>query len=195
MLLSTTECYAILGLSTSVDYPLIDVYIPFVLDDIVQIANHRFHDAYHWLKDDGLYFSSTGKTITLDSDSTYSYYNEYSTGDTIDVMRSYLNNGFYTVSSITSSHILVVEESLINEYSTTYDIESIIYRCDFLSNIKRIAARMIWWNIQNTTATQGDIASESYGARSVSYQNSGRGSYGLYPTSLISGISRKAGSW
>jgi hypothetical protein len=197
MVLNITECKMLLNISTAITTydAQIETLIPFVQDDICAIANHRFHDAYHWLKDDGLFFSSTAKTVQLSTDSTCSFYNEYSTGDTIDVDISYKNNGFYTISSITSSHVLVVSESLIDEYSTTYEINTIIHRCDFPGNIKRIAARMVWWNVQNTQVTQGDIASESYGARSVSYRDTGKGSYGLYPASLTAGITKKAGSW
>jgi len=70
MILTTTEVHAILNVSTSTTTydTLIDYYIPIVTEDVMQIANHRYHDAYHWIYDDGLTFS-TGSTITLQSDS------------------------------------------------------------------------------------------------------------------------------
>lgn len=197
MIITTTECKALLNISTSVTTydSLIETYIPYVTDDVCAIANHRFHDAYHWIRNDYMTFSSSAKTITLGDNSTYSFYAEFQDGDTIDVISSYNNNGFYTIDTISSSHVMSVSESLIDENSTDYTILTYIYRCDFPGNIKRIASRMIWWNVKNTQATQGDIASESFGARSISYRDTGKVGYGLYPASLTAGITKKAGSW
>jgi hypothetical protein len=195
MMMTTTEVYTLLGLSTSVNTYAnsITAQIPYVFSDIVEIVNHRYHDAYHWIWNDYMIFSSSNKTITLGNNSTYNFLTEFSTGETIDVISSYNNNGFYTINSITSSHIIVVDESLINENSTDYAIQTYIYRCFIPDNVKRIASKMIWYNVKNSDSFQ-QIASESLGSYSVSYVNSGKNN-GLYPESLISGLKKKAGSW
>ena len=197
MLMTTSEVYSLLGLSTSVTtyYDNIEMYIPFVLWDICEISNHKYHDAYHWLWNDHMNFSSSNQTITLGTNSTYSFYNEFTEGETIDVISSYNNNGFYTIDTISSSHIMKVSESLINENSTDYAIVTYIYRCLFNQNVKRIAAKMIWYNVQNMQMTQGDIASESLGSYSVSYNRRDAGGIGLYPASLISGLKKRVGIW
>jgi hypothetical protein len=197
MLLTSTEVKAILGLSTSVNTydRQIDYYIPIVAEDIAEITNHRFHEAYHWVEDDGLTITSSNDTITLDSDSTYSFFKEFSIGDTIDICGSYFNDGYYTISSITSSFILIVSEPLKAENSTDYDILTYIHKCKYNNSIKAIAAKMIWYKIQNSTNVYGEIASESLGAYSVTYKDSGVASFNGYPNSLISGLKRVGRAW
>jgi hypothetical protein len=196
MILNSTTCKALLNISTSTTTydSLIDEYIPFVQADILEIANHRFHDAYHWVWNDMFVFSSSSKTITLGTNSTVDFAKEFRIGDTVDVQASYNNNGLYTVST-RSSNVLTVNENLFDENSTDFLIKTVIYRCYFDNSIQRIASKMVWWNIQNTTSVQGDILSESLGSYSVSYaRNSNAKSFGLYPNNLIAGIKKKAGS-
>lgn len=197
MILTSTEVKAYLNISTAVTTydSLIDYYIPVVTDEIAEIAGHRYRDSYHWVWNDYLVITSSDKTFTLGSASTYSFLQEFSTADTFDLIGSYNNDNYYTISSITSSHVLTVSESVISENSTTYDIKPYIYRCKWDRDVKKIASKMIWWNIQNTTTIQGDIASESLGSYSVSYRTNANGrSFGGYPFNLIAGIKKKAGS-
>ncbi len=196
MIVTTTECKTLLNITSTIYDTLIASYLSTVESDIFQYTGHRWHDAYHWLYDDGIVFSSTAKTITLSSDSTSSFLSEYFAGDTIDIVNSYHNNRTFSIASITSSHILVVNETAIkNESSTNYDLSTYIYRCNFPDYLKMIASKMIWYLCQNTTTVTGDIASESLGSYSVSYRDNGMSQYGTYPNALISGLKRKVGTW
>jgi hypothetical protein len=199
MIITTTEVFSFCGLSTANNSSyIIDIeyYIPIITEEISDIANHRFRDSYHWLYDCGLIFASSNKTITLSSNSTESFLMEYASGDTIDIFDSYLNNGYKTVSSITSSHILIVNETLENEKSTEYNnLKTYIYKCFFPNYLKKIASKMVLYSIQNMNIFNGDIASESLGGYSRSYRVNDARSYGLYPINLISGIKKKTGSW
>jgi len=198
MILTSTEVKAYLNISTSVTTydTLINYYIPVVTDEIADISNHRYRDAYHWVWNDYLVITSSNKTFTLGDASTFSFLQEFSTGDTFDLIGSYNNDGYYTIATISSSHILTVDESIISENSTTYAIKPYMYRCKWTNDVKKIASKMIWWNVQNTTSVNGDITSESLGSYSVSYARGNTAiSYGLYPSNLISGLKTKAGSY
>ncbi len=197
MILTTTSCKALLNISTSITTydTLISDYISFVQSDIIEISGHNWHDAGHWFYDSYLSFSSSNGTITLNSNSTINLNNEFQIGNTIDIQNSYHNSGLYTISSIASSHIMSIKENLINENSTDFAITTYLYRCYFPLYLQKIAAKMVWFNVQNTTSVNGDIVSESLGGYSVSYRNYNTKGFGLYPANLIAGIKRKAGSY
>ena len=197
MILNSTYCKALLGISTAVNTydQLIDIYIPVVSEDLANYAGHRFHDAYHWLFNDYMVFKSSDSSITI-SNSTFSFYDEFTAGDTIDILNAYKNKGYKTIATIASSHSITVTEPIISENSTTYQTRPYLYKCFWESNIQRIASKMVYWNCKNSDNFSADIRSESYGGHSVTYGgDSGAKSFGMYPDNLLTGIKRKAGSW
>lgn len=186
---------------TSNDYDeRIEIQLKYVMEDIAEISKHRYHEAGIWFNDPYLVFSSTSSTsfkITIDSDSTNSFYNFLSTAKhfVIDVKGSYKNDGYYMIDSISSSYVLNVDYIIANESSTDFATSPYIFRCNFTPDVKRIGAKMIWFNIQNEKAVQGNIKSETLGARSITYGGDYSGSYGIYPASLIAGLRRSVSVW
>jgi len=196
VILTSTEVVLYLGLSTaSTDYDKIATFIPVVQDDILQITGSFYNDPYRWVIQDKLEFSSTAKTITVHSESTVDWTQKVQPGNTVYIQNSWWNenSGFKTVSTRTTS-VLTVDENLVDEKSTDYAIRTKISRCDFPESVKRIAAKMVWYNVQNADAVNGDLNSESYGGYSVSYKDGSNGySYGTYPGNLIAGLKKQAG--
>ena len=164
-------------------------------DDIKTITGSFYNDPYRWVAQNDLTFSSTGKTVIVATDSTIDWTQKVQPGDTIYIQGAWwtLNNGFKTVSTRTTS-ILTLDENLVDENSTNFAVTTYIYRCDFPESVKRIAAKMVWYNVENANAVNGDLNSESYGGYSVSYKDgSGGYSYGIYPGNLIAGLKKQVG--
>ena len=133
--------------------------------------------------------------VSLNTDSTDSWERELKVNDTILIEGSYFNNDYFTIIAVNSSYVFTVStgESICDENSTDYDLWTRVSRCRFDRNVKRIAAKMIWYNIQNTTSYQGDITSETYGGYSVTYaEGEVAAGSGLYPASLMSGLKKVA---
>lgn len=191
MLMTTAECKSLLNITSTTYDSLIETYIPFVWKDITRYTNNNYVQrnirSYQWS-------FSTSKTITIEVTSTYDFTKEFLAGDTILVDKSYLNDNFYTIST-RSTHVLTVNESINAENSTDYQITSYIYRCSIPDEVKLIASKMVWFNVLNTTAVNGGIASESYGGYSVSYRDNNNPQFGLYPQALLSGLKRVIKLW
>ena len=201
VLLNTTDVKAFLNLSTSsTTYDTaIALYIPVILDDIVAYTRNKFFESNHWVDNTGFVVSSSNVTITLPSDSTSNWEKELQADDTIYLNGFWFNDGYYSVSSLTTS-VITTNEALIDESSTDYAIRSIVHRCKFPDYVKAIGARMIWFKIGNSTNVQGgDITSESYGGYSRTYSGvgsaEGTGSFGGYPSNILSGLKRVAKLW
>ena len=193
--MSSTEVKSYLGLSTaSTTYDTdISIYTPIVWEDIKAITNNKFEEAYHWFQDDELVISSSNKTITIDTASTNDFNRLVQVGDTIQVSKTWFNDGSYSVASFTT-HVLTVNESLIDENSTDYQITSFIFRVDVPNWVKAVGAKMIWYSLNNKTNVSGkDVKSERYGDYSVTYGTGDKasvGSYGGYPRSLINSLAK-----
>lgn len=198
MIVNSTEVKAYLNLSiySTIYDTSIDRFIPVVQENIINIANHRYRDAYHSFNNEYVTFSSTAKTITLGGNSTVNYQEKYKTGDTIDIYNSYYNDGFLTITAVNSSYSITVSENIIDENSSNYDRNVYFYRCHFDRSIKAIASKMVWYNITNSTNINGNIQSESLGNYSVTYAKDANivSQFG-YPDSIISGIKRKVRAW
>jgi hypothetical protein len=192
MILASSEVKAFMNVSTSsTSYDdLISLYIPVVANQIAEISNHWYHDQKRRVSQYNLLFSSN-KTITIGSGSTVDWTIKFQPGDTIHIVNAYWNqnNGFKTVSTRTTS-ILTLEESISTENSTDFNLTTEIHGCYFPDSIKKIAAGMIWFNVNNPDTLEGDKGSEGYGGYSVSWKDTGKEGYGTYPRSLISGLKK-----
>jgi hypothetical protein len=193
VLVSTTDVKQFLQITTTTYDTLIDAYIPIVVEDISDYCNQFFTQSWRIFSGPDFDFSSTALTITDSNDTTTDFAEELQTTDTIRVFNSQFNNEYFTVSAI-SANVLTVNESYINDESTSNN-QITISRVEFPKPLQVIASEMIGHKIQNTDITFnkgvsnkriGDF-SISYSGNSGNYVNVGSNSY---PQSIVSGLNK-----
>lgn len=180
----------------------IAVFIPIVLHDIVAYTNNNYLDPYHYAQSFEVVFASTG-TITLESDSTSDWNKLVQSGETVYVHNAWFNNDkFFSIGSISSSFVLVVNETPVSESSSDFlDIRKrsnwvTISRCYFPEDIKYTGAQMVWYKLRNSTNIQGDnITSESLGDYSHSFRDSGKAGFRGYPQATLDTLKRVMPIW
>ena len=193
--ISTTQCKNYLRIpSTNTTYDsAIEEFIPYVLEDIVGITNNEFKEPYRRVYDDGFVFSSSDNSITLDGNTTWAWNDFFKAADTVIIQNSRWNDNYYSVNS-SSSSVLIVNEDIVSENSTDFEDTAYIWRCEFPDYVKKIGARMVWFSINNSTAMNTDIQSQSLGNHSYSLNvASGSGSFSGYPSGMIKGLKKVAG--
>lgn len=105
---------------------------------------------------------STAKTITSTSDS----FTDFATDDDIYINRSYRNDGYYTIATVTDT-VITVQEDIKDG-----DDNIIIYLVDYPLSISNIAARMIGWDVLKRNKTAG-MDTERIGTYSYKLQEIG----------------------
>jgi hypothetical protein len=188
--METSEVKTLLGISTTTYDTDIETFTPFVWKDIVEITGNKFKQPYRWSQDDEWVFNSNSTSLTLPSNSTDDFDNKFRAGDTIYIEGSQWNDDYYSIESVTSS-VMYFNEAVIDENSTDYDIASVIVRCEIPDYVKRIGAKMIWYQINNEKTADADFQSENLGDYSYTKNNKATDkTFTGYPASLLTGLKR-----
>jgi len=185
-LITHDEAIEILQLSSNTDYDqLIKSMIPIVRDFIVDYTHNRFLSDHYIYAGTIAFVNAAPATIT-DSDSNFvESYLTYA--DDIHVGNSLYNDGYYAVASVAAGTITLANGETLNTEAAA-EASPIIHEVKWPKGLKRIAARMIGYELQKNT--DKGIASESIGGYSVSYSSTA-----AYPESIMSGLNIYRQMW
>lgn len=176
---------------TSTEYDAyIELTIPMIIDDIKNYCKNTFAQKGRYVYDSNMSFSSANSEV-IPSSTSDNFQEEFIAGDTIYILGSNFNDGFYSLGTVNTTS-LVVNESFVTEST---NVNTIIYRVDFPSDIEKIAADMIGYNISMLGSNRG-VNSERIGDYSITYSgNMVSVGANSYPRSAIGGLNkhRKAG--
>jgi len=176
-LLTTAEAKTLLGISGTTYDTSIATWIPYVEDDIVDYLGHAFQDGYVYRQ------SITGFEFVNDTDGDYVTDTDgefldkgFSDGMDVVIEGGFSNVGLYNISSASATKLTMTEtgEFVNQKQNDTKDDNVIglirISRVKWPKGLKPIAAKMVWYQIEN--AKTSDVLSESLDDYSVTYAGS-----------------------
>lgn len=185
-IVTATEVTIYTDISCSAGTTTLALLIPIVQSRINAITNNYFVSDMYIA---GTFtFSSTANSITSTSD-----WEDYGfmAGDEVYIHNSYRNDGYYTVSALSSTELILTSaNTVVSELSGRSIIVSVV---DWPGSIKYLAAQMIKYDYDDRPDKAIGVASETLGPYSVSYGTSvgsGSGSstpYG-YPQEFIDSL-------
>ena len=191
MIASRTEIKAILQVTTTTNDDLIDRMIPIVESDIREYCNNNFVDDEVYLQSSGISFthnSTSADTINL-SDATNGFsYAQFKDGQTVYVLGSYNNDGFFEVETV-SSAALTLYTSTSRPYfdplvTEDKDVYVSIFKVLYPNALKFAVADMVKYKLSNQDQS---VLSETVSRYSVTYN---RDSMSGYPKSLMTGLNK-----
>lgn len=151
-----------------------------VQERVVAICNNTFGTDLDLQQD--MIFNATGRTITATGSIWASY--GFAAGDDVFVYRSYRNDGFYTVSSISGSVLtLATGASVVDELSGRTILVSVV---KWPLDLKQTAALMVEYDYDTRPKRAAGVRSRSLGPFSESYGEA-QGALGAlgYPEDLV----------
>lgn len=184
MIATQTEIKTLLQITAVTWDSLINTLIPIVTADLHEITSNDFASEVY-AESDGLTFAASGGTITTDASADFDYLH-LASGDDILVSGSLRNDGFYPVTSKSSTVITITSPfSVVNETPPSNDPRLItITKVNFPKGLKFPFSRMVGFHIQKNEEITRGVASESIGRHSVSYNLGGKG----YPAFIIDAL-------
>jgi hypothetical protein len=182
MIATLAEIKSILGYTDTTQDARISRLLPMVENEIVTYCNNTFRHT-------SIYFSGE-ITCTVSAGPAYSLIcpdggmdeAELMAGDTIYISGSNRNDGYYTISAITSTQI-----SLMEPIASQAAADIILYLVDIPAGLKIYIAKMIAYQI-NHAGDEG-ITGESIGNYSYSRKDGGTADAG-YPAELLRGLDK-----
>jgi len=188
----TSEVDSVLNYTTSTYDSRIQFWLPFMPGRVCAICNNYFirNDAY---VEGGDFVFATAGTITTAEDDFLEDGN-FKAGDDIYIKGTLRNDGFYVISTVTSSVITIDSSSVYSETTLrTEDIDDedlddnvFIWFVWFPRELKPIVANMIRYDMLERGTKKG-INQERIGNYSVSYQRAADIGYN-YPDDVIGGL-------
>lgn len=176
-LLTATEVTVYSSISASAATISTSGLIPTVQERIATICNNTFGTDLDLQTN--VTFNATARTITTESATWASY--GFAAGDDIYVYRSYKNDGFYTVASITTTVLTLASgSSVVDELSGRSILFTVV---KWPADLKPTAARMVEYDYEQRGKRTPGVRSRSLGPLSESYGET-VGAYG-YPEDLI----------
>ena len=164
----------------------IKTWIPYVRDRAVLLCNNKFtnDDCITENADDLVFASATNPTITT-TDEGFTEDNFKANMD-VYIKGSLLNDGFYTISTVTSTVMtLTTSDELSDETSTAQDTTVTITQVKWPDGLKPIIANMIRYDMIDRMGRSG-VKSERIGNYAVTYES---GQTGVdYPGDIIAGL-------
>jgi len=174
----TVEELSLYSSLTSTSATIAATLIPVIQERITILTNNSFltdldlQDCYT--------FNATARTIVSASNYFTSY--GFAAGDDVHVYNSYRNDGYYTVSSVTTGTLtLTSSASVVDELSGRSIIISVV---KWPAAIKQIAARMVVYDYQVRPEKSENVKSRSLGPFSETFSD-GEDIFG-YPKSITS---------
>ena len=157
-----------------------NVLIPIVQDRVVRLTNNEFRTRLK-LADT---FTFSGTTVTANNGNFAT--EGFDDDDDVLIEGAYRNNGYYVVSSISTSVMTISTGALcsrtpVAELSGATIILTVVR---WEQAIKPVIANMVWFDYKIRPTLKG-IRSESLGPYSVSYASGGE--FG-YPDDIINGL-------
>ena len=163
----------------------IKTLIPYMPERVTRLCNNRFtNDDCETSGDDIVFASAANPTITT-TDEGFTEDNFLADMD-IYVKGSLLNDGFYTISTVTSTVMtLTTADELTDETVSTEDITITITQVKWPKGLKPIIANMIRYDMIDRVGRSG-VKSERIGNYAVTYES---GATGVdYPGDVIAGL-------
>jgi hypothetical protein len=167
MIATLDEIKLLLQITDSSQDALITALIPICEDYLIDYCNNSFLDNRVTVSGTDISFT-TNNTIDSTSDLVAAY---FSADMLINISGSILNEGVYTIASVSTNQILTTETTIVTEDN---DTDITITRVVYPEALKQIISAMINESIGYGTATPG-VDSESLGDYSISYAKSRTG--------------------
>jgi hypothetical protein len=182
-IITLDEAKTYLGITGVGSDSLIKAYIPIVQRRVVEICNNPFLSSYvHgrlMLENQDVVFSTNAMTASSSFADA-----GFAAGDEIVIDGSYRNNGYYTISTV-STYTVTLQASAGTVVSEISGASIVIGVVNWPIGIKPVVANMIKYDMDVRPTLKG-VSSESIGDYSVTYTNGG--GYG-YPMDLLYGLS------
>ena len=164
----------------------IRTWIPFVRDRAVALCNNKFTnvECRTYNATDLVFASATNPTITT-TDEGFTEDNFKATMD-VYVTGSLLNDGFYTISGVTSTVMtMTYPDAFTDETVSTESVIVTLTQVKFPDGLKPTIANMIRYDIQDRMTRSG-VKSERIGNYAVTYES---GQTGVdYPGDIVAGL-------
>lgn len=191
-IVTTAEAKTILGITDTTYDTQLEFFLPLVEKDIVSYIGHAFQDGYVYRE------SASGFNLVRGDSDTHDYIIDrdakfkakgFLDGMDIAIEGGYSNVGVYTVSSASTDKLVLDEYGvLINQEHNSDDDDNWIgtiriSRVVWPKELKLIAAKMAWYQIDNTKVS--DVQSERLDDYSITYAGSN-----AYPNRLIDSLDK-----
>lgn len=182
MILTATECTLLSNISASAVTISNSGLIPIVQEKIVMITNNYF------LTDlditDTFSFNTSARTIIAGGNSFED--KNFSAGDDIFIYRSYRNDGYFTVDSVSKLTLTLTLGSVVTpELSSKTIFISVV---KWPASVKYVAAQMVAYDYDVRPSISSNIQSRSLGPLSESFVGTMDEEYG-YPKKLLDQLS------
>lgn len=192
MIASRTEIKAILQITSTTNDDLIDRFIPIVESDIREHCNNNFVDDEVYLQSSEISFthnSTSADTINLANATNGFSYAQFKDGQTVFVLGSYNNDGFFEVETV-SSAALTLYTSTSRPYfdplvTEDKDVYVSIFKVLYPNALKLVMADMV--NYKLSKQDHG-VLSETVSRYSVTYNR--QDTVDGYPKSLMAGLNK-----
>ena len=195
MIASKTEIKAILAMTSTTQDDLIDRLIPVIDDDIRQYCNNAFRDSNVYISSGEISFthnSTAADVISLDIGTGEDGFAEaqFKDGQTVQVLGSYNNDGFFEVESVASTSLTLYSSTSRPYYDELVtedeDVLVTIAKVQYPKALQMVAAQMVNYRLANRDY---GVKSETVSRYSVTYTGAVEMSGG-YPKSLMSGLNK-----
>ncbi len=186
MIVTATEVTLWTNISASASTITDSGLISIVQDKITMITNNYFltnldiQDTYT--------FNATDRTIISEGNNFEDY--NFLADDDIFVYGSYRNDGYYTISSVSTSTLtLITGSSVVDELSGASILISVV---KYPNAMKYVAAQMIKYDYDDRPAKSAGVKSRALGPWSESYGTNGQAGEmpDGYPAEIIEALSK-----
>jgi hypothetical protein len=164
-ILTATDCTVFSNISASAATITTSGLIPIVQARITWMTNNYFVSDLHVR--DSLTFNATARTVTASI--TWSDYN-FLAGDDVYIYHSYRNDGYQTISSVSTSVMtLITGATVIDELSGRSILVSVV---DWPNELKQVAALMVAYDYDSRPKRTPGVTSRGLGPWRESYSAS-----------------------
>jgi len=195
MIASLSEIKALLAITTTTQDNLININIPIIEDDIREYCNNGFRNARVEIQSGAISFtrnSTSADTIDLDLKAGQNGFIEFNfkADKTVQVQRSYNNDGFFEVETVSSATLTMYTtsnrpyyEPLITENESAF-VQ--ITQIEYPNALKSVMAQMVKYKLSNYDY---NIKSETVSRYSVAFKDDIAMSGG-YPKAIMSSLDK-----
>lgn len=178
-LLTATDVIALTGISASYDTIVASGLIDQVTNRINEICNNYFTtDLY---VQDTVTFNGSALTVVANGGDFVD--RGFADGDEVYIYRSYRNDGYYMVNSVTTSTLTLASgQTVIAEKSGRSVLVSVV---QWPASLKQIAADMVKYDLEDRRSHSPGVRSRSLGPWSESYEEVSNGGY---PTPIMDAL-------
>lgn len=190
--ITTSEVNTMLNYTTSTYESRIQDWLPYLPGRVCAIANNYFKSKQAYVNGSDFLFSASSAVIRTTGEDFIDD-GHFQAGDDIYVKGTLRNDGFYVISTVTTTVITIDTSSEYSVVSITdediddEDLDDVyIWFVRFPRELKPIVANMIRYDMLERLSKKG-ISQERIGNYSVSYQRAADIGYN-YPDDVIGGL-------